>query len=1132
MAISSKEWLACILNEKGLSYYVDANGVVKTSSTPKPLKHMPNEWQNIELNFGRSSKYLGLERNFTSVYKFVKDGAKIIRNAIYNKTGIEEKLFFCLLKWNYLNGLYEVYYKSEIDLLQIGDVPNIGADVSMIEGGAAKLIKANESTIYEIPCDELIVNIQGVTFLDKFNYYIPEHGSGTADRYACAATFINNEGDNINIIQGYQQAEDIEDANYANYLLTSPNYLIKTFNDTTLTVSGSIRARGDNDLLQIYFAKTDDTRYYVFNDVVIGTIDETREFNFTIPLDNGEALFLFHDGDFVGRIGQQGNFSIKFESRANDTRTFALRPLTLFTRLIEKITGATFLADSSLLEEYKNLVVTSGDCLRGIVGGVIKTSLTDFYESFGRKLGGALGVRFSDNKVIFEKRNYFFDNTNEIADLGEVSDLEISVAKDFVFNKIKVGEPSKKEDEGRAKQAFNATQYYTTSITRVNKELDLVSKYVSDCYTIEKVRKDYLEKNETDGSNDNSVFILHITGEEISNYLTARNDFIVVEAVDADEIIPYLFVSLYSFTVDPTNSIFTPTQTFDGTAKLSFQVTDINTNPGNITIELQVDGFAADSIVNPPLNTPIDLVSLGTLTPANNLRMVVKADAGALVMTIEDIELTFVPDNNNLQVYDLLRESYSLIEGVTNPTTIYNIEDLTPKRTLYHNGDLISGAFYKNPTDQIVFTSADKNAELITTLNGVTISEKNSPTIDTFASSWFRPFMFSFKTKVPTNIINLLQQAGKGYIKFTWNGVELYGFPWEVGIKPIYDEAQEWKLLCSSLTDPAIFETINTQFLSIENKGMISHKLPIKLIRVGANYPLQYHFKQMDTDWFSERVQNYAGGRKYFQKWQTNDNFQLQFITEGLSIDVKIIDCNQSVIDTITMTPVVDPVIINPMQCFQGTVDCSVMTAGKVYYILATFGTGGTAKEFISEPMLLANDWENTLLVESSNDTNQKDIVWSSGFTTKIRVEGNIQKFKPDSKFTNYEDQPLNVTFIDGQANRGYELFIGGEQGTPDWLIDKINRMLLLDNVNIDGYAYQISEGAKLEPTEILGSPLNFWAINIVEANNKLGIAIDADGENESELTVMYNINTKGFSSEASPNADQTDNIVQITEIE
>ena len=190
MAISSKEWLACILNEKGLSYYVDANGVVKTSSTPKPLKHMPNEWQNIELNFGRSSKYLGLERNFTSVYKFVKDGAKIIRNAIYNKTGIEEKLFFCLLKWNYLNGLYEVYYKSEIDLLQIGDVPNIGTDVSMIEGGAAKLIKANESTIYEIPCDELIVNIQGVTFLDKFNYYIPEHGSGTADRYALSLIHI------------------------------------------------------------------------------------------------------------------------------------------------------------------------------------------------------------------------------------------------------------------------------------------------------------------------------------------------------------------------------------------------------------------------------------------------------------------------------------------------------------------------------------------------------------------------------------------------------------------------------------------------------------------------------------------------------------------------------------------------------------------------------------------------------------------------------------------------------------------------------------------------------------------------------------------------------------------------------
>jgi hypothetical protein len=287
----------------------------------------------------------------------------------------------------------------------------------------------------------------------------------------------------------------------------------------------------------------------------------------------------------------------------------------------------------------------------------------------------------------------------------------------------------------------------------------------------------------------------------------------------------------------------------------------------------------------------------------------------------------------------------------------------------------------------------------------------------------------------------------------------------------------------------------------------------------------------MDTDFFSNRITRYSQQQPYFQKWQTNDTFDIQFITEGLSATLKWIDCHGTEIETITLTQTANSAIIGDQQLFIGTVDFDDLEPGETYYLLATFGVDSGAKQFVSEPIMVDTDLPDTLLFEYTNEVNQTDMIWNVPFTTRMRVEGYIQNFLPGGRTTRYEDQPLDMLTLEGEPTRSYQLLIGGDFGIPDWVIDKINRILMLDSVMIDGTYYTVDKDAQLEAIETQGAPMAYWTVRIRETYNRAGIAIDAEGMTQAPMTVQYNIQTKGFSSNQSP-ADQTDTVLQVTSIE
>lgn len=1138
-----KTFLFYLCNDQGVAYK-EESGLISLESH-KALRYAPEGWQDIEVKMPRNTKYLGLERNFTSSYKFVKDGAAIIRYLLFNQTqrGIASKLNLIVLKWDTITGVHEPYFISEVDLSEAVDDPKTGVTCNLIQGGAVKSIKTNDTVIYEIPCNATNANavqvkFDGIDLFDTYNYKIVEQDLPGLDQ-AISIVFINNEGDSVGVIHASEFLEPLVSGDFDGYATDSSNYLFSCAQATIPIISGSIKffPKEPEDAvipfsvvvwLQTQFQRID---LLGERDVLFPAVAGTDyPFSTPITLVPGEKVFLL-----VGCVVEaphviqmlETSLKIEFTTRVPETTNYTLKPFDLFTALVEKITDGKYKCDSSLLKEKWYLLAIAGDSLRGIATATIKSSFADFFQSYGTILGAAIGVRQSDQCILFEKKEYFFDNESEIIDLGEVEGLELSIAKEFLFNIANVGYPDQNYQERNGRNEFNSTQNYTLPQNRVVAALDLISKYRADPYGIEFIRFELFNKQTTDNVGDNNVFIVNVQESgSIYAQFNGRRDSDQAIAVGGN--IEFETYTGTNFTANGTIDEFT----FTGTAQnleiaLNIALSGVNTTTIFAYIRVNNSQVAVRSMVIVGGTAGATFgVNNFPLLPGDVLSFRVESVSADFTITVAAFTVTF----SAVTFFIPKRLTYDAITGIDSASSIYNIEELTPKRILLANS-FYTGMLYQVPGDLVQFQSGKKNVLLSTTLDGVTITENANVRVEQFAASPVRPVIVEFNTKVPVNILYLLQNAGKGYITFTWNGVRLYAFPMELSVKPAFRDAQNWRCLISSLTDLPGLEKINQNVLLIEDNGMISHKNSLKWVTVNDATPLQYHFKHMDNDWHKNRITRYSVTEPYYQKMQTNDTTPIQFITRSASCIIKIYTCRGKLVDTVSVSQISNPAVVMPFILLQAEIDWSQYTPG-TYYCYLKFGVGSGASEYISEPIELAEDWPKTLLINFGNSLNKPDMIFNGGYRGKMRVEGMIHKFDMDSRWTSFEDEPLDVDTLDDISFRRWELFIGGAFGMPDWIFDKIARMIKLDSWQADGYYYQVEPGAKWEKVEISGSPYVYARILIREQNNRQGIPITGSGFDGGELTVEYNINTKGFTALESPTTDATDNIIQVIDVD
>src|SRR5579872_244545 len=242
----------------GLAFYVDAMGNIQKGNIltgiDYSLPQSPGGWDDMQLSFGRSAHYWGLNRTFTIPLKFIGDGAQIIRHLFYAGRGVESQVTLVIVKWDDVTGVFRLYYSGQLDLSKIEDAVAEGVTVNIMQGGIVQMLKAYENTVIEIPCDGSIpenvkVNCDGILLNDTFHYEIVPIVLPYAGDQPLPCTYVSNDGDNIGITKNMQALEQM----YPGYYQKSSNFLFSSEEPVSVRIKGNIIVRSDPSISNTLF---------------------------------------------------------------------------------------------------------------------------------------------------------------------------------------------------------------------------------------------------------------------------------------------------------------------------------------------------------------------------------------------------------------------------------------------------------------------------------------------------------------------------------------------------------------------------------------------------------------------------------------------------------------------------------------------------------------------------------------------------------------------------------------------------------------------------------------------------------------------------------------------------------------
>lgn len=767
------DYIFALLDKNNNFYQPDNSGMITLTSNPYFLKFSPDGWEDIAVQNIRNKKYWGIDRSVTVPLAYVNDGALILKD-IYYKKGIEENVYLviCKQELDYTPGVsygywYKQIYKGEVDLSTFN---HSGSKVTCtsLEDGLLKYLKANESTVYELPInvsDAINVKLDGINLHNIVNYGIPgifDAGGGIVgfeNFSAFEMIYLNQEGDGSGLTYVSSNIEQIGNTNTdAAYTISSDNFIIR--NDSisqsfTFNISGLLKLSNviNNDTItgrsiaSIYFMVSGGSRFYILQDALLNTGENyTYNFSFDITLNPGQSLFALRF--FKADDDQNSGMSVVYDessfakitaiTRFITTYIKAFRPQYIFTQLINRVTEGNYSAETaSYFETWKDVVFTCGNAIRGLSDSVLKISLSDFFQFWDCR--DAVGLSEKQLKVNFDSKENLIDKINFI-DLGTVANLKVTVAKDYLFNELEIGYPEIKNDVGvlNGNEEFNCKYLFSVGTTKSPAKLDKVSKTKASCYEIEKIRVTTLAKETTDYKADNDNFVLAIlpTGDE-QLILTSTEIFEVFDS--------------------GSDSILLTSLAF-GTGLLLGDRIKIN-GTGPYTVKMLIPG---SGVMNVYLFETAPLMGSST---------------GIL-------------DVYRVQPAELDRTLNPGATGLIEPETVFNIP-LSPKRNLLRNGAFIRSCMFRANTKILAYKSSDKNNKMVA--DGIV--EKADVPISAMNAKFFEPDLFDFEVPAPNDLINLLDLNPLQVFQFSFDGNTFKGILVKVSIAPSTRKAQNYQLM-------------------------------------------------------------------------------------------------------------------------------------------------------------------------------------------------------------------------------------------------------------------------------------------------------------------------------------------------
>jgi len=270
--------------------------------------------------------------------------------------------------------------------------------------------------------------------------------------------------------------------------------------------------------------------------------------------------------------------------------------------------------------------------------------------------------------------------------------------------------------------------------------------------------------------------------------------------------------------------------------------------------------------------------------------------------------------------------------------------------------------------------------------------------------------------------------------------------------------------------------------------------------------PLRF-FRQNAPDIFEE-IQD---GKCYLQKWKKTDSTKIQILTDYPDIAFTIHDAHTDIlIDTVTVTEIAVN-ILNPelagIKCYEASLAFGSLE-GQYYAKIVYKNATGPITELFSEPFDVQIEQEGTILFNYKNSENDFSIIFTTSIAFNLRVEGTIQEFTPASEDVIYNDQKFNATMLNSIPFRTYKLYISGSSGVPDWMTDKVNRILSMNQKSIDGNYYEKTEGSKWEVIREVENPFSGMSIEIMPVENVFLQRIKTGDQPPSGYTIVEKVKT------------------------
>lgn len=538
-------------------YYLN-NGVVDTDNTEHYFFKYIDKWQEMGYDDERNIRMSGLFRKYSNTYRFVLDLAKIMRNIYYTQgdTGIG---ILYVERLNKDTQFYEKDFEADLDFSTFRDERDYSA-VEIKEKGVAEKIKSREDIKYEVSATGSLsktAEIQPLKLLGQCRFltgqtsglngnflnwiqltWVNEVLAKVSDTPANKPiSYITPESSN-GFVKGEFELTGTSWATtsgaYSNYLLKAevalskvsvridlPVFLdnldatalsvkatIYTYNtgvgaETKIYETAAAAVAGNSDLLHTFSIEHTIDSMSV-NDVIVIVLESNKQTQWQIKYENDVRL----DIDFQ-----------------HYTDTFQVKGVSIFDlakELVSQITDGAAIFQSNLLgtnTNYtdgldcnpKDILILSGDSIRGISDALIKVSLKDLLKAIDVWFSAGLGVE--GNTVRIERKEYFFKNNtaNEIADLGDIVDCVYEHATDFLYNELQIGYAEQEYDEINGKDEPNTTAIYQFNRTNEKNMLDMISPVRGDGYGIFYTWANYVLSEQKDSTSDNSLFALQIS---------------------------------------------------------------------------------------------------------------------------------------------------------------------------------------------------------------------------------------------------------------------------------------------------------------------------------------------------------------------------------------------------------------------------------------------------------------------------------------------------------------------------------------------------------------------------------------------------------------------------------------------